>query len=71
MLDSHEVYARLARVLVQGMGVEGVESYRQQRFRETSAQSSIDFLDIVFRLEKEFAIKIPRRGVVLRAGVPG
>ena len=25
MLDSHEVYARLARVLVQGMGVEGVE----------------------------------------------
>ena len=60
MTPSREIPTRVVSVLVDALGVN-------ERRREPSATlqadlgaESIDFLDIVFRLEREFGIKIPR-----------
>ena len=60
MPDSNEVNARLAKVLVEALGVDGDEIIPSATLQGDLGAESIDFLDIVFRLEKEFGIKIPR-----------
>ena len=59
MPDSNEINARLAKLLVQALGVEGHEVKPSATLQDLGAES-IDFLDIIFRLEREFWIKIPR-----------
>jgi acyl carrier protein len=58
--DSNEVSTRLAKVLVEALGVEGDAIIPSATLQGDLGAESIDFLDIVFRLEKEFGIKIPR-----------
>ena len=60
MPDSNEIYARLAKLLVQCLGVEGDEIKPSATLQGDLGAESIDFLDITFRLEREFRIKIPR-----------
>jgi acyl carrier protein len=60
MPDSKEVDARLAKVLVEALGVDGSAIIPSARLQGDLGAESIDFLDIVFRIEKEFWIKIPR-----------
>jgi acyl carrier protein len=48
------------RVLVEALGADHDDVTPGARLQEDLGAESIDFLDIVFRLEREFGIKIPR-----------
>jgi acyl carrier protein len=60
MPDSNEINARLAKLLVQALGVEEDDIKPSASLQGDLGAESIDYLDIVFRLEQEFGIKIPR-----------
>jgi acyl carrier protein len=65
MPDSNEINARLAKLLVQALGVEGDEIKPSATLQGDLGAESIDFLDIIFRLEREFRIKIPRGELIM------
>jgi acyl carrier protein len=60
MSTSETVYVRVAEVLVQALNVDDDEIKPSATLQGELGAESIDFLDIVFRLEREFGIKIPR-----------
>jgi acyl carrier protein len=60
MSASDEIYGKVVRVLVEALNVEEDEITPTASLQGNLGAESIDFLDIVFRLEREFAIKIPR-----------
>lgn len=60
MPASNETHARVRKVLVQALGVEEVDVKPSATLQGDLGAESIDFLDITFRLEREFGIKIPR-----------
>ncbi|OYW19939.1 MAG: acyl carrier protein [Planctomycetales bacterium 12-60-4] len=55
-----EIFEKVRDTLVDALGVDEDEVTPQSRLSADLGAESIDFLDIVFRLEKAFAIKIPR-----------
>ena len=55
-----EIYKKVQGVLVDALGVDEDEVTPTATLRGDLGAESIDFLDIVFRLEKAFAFKIPR-----------
>ena len=57
---SEAVYVRVAEVLVQALNVDDDGINPSATLQGDLGAESIDFLDIVFRLEREFGIKIPR-----------
>jgi acyl carrier protein len=59
MPASNENHARVTKVLVQALGVEEDEVKPSATLQGDLGAESIDFLDITFRLEREFGIKIP------------
>jgi len=60
MSDSGEVYGKVARVLVEALNVDDDDLTPTATLQGDLGAESIDFLDIVFRLEREFGIKVPR-----------
>jgi acyl carrier protein len=58
MPTSNEIHAKLTRVLVQALGVEEDDIKPSATLQGDLGAESIDFLDIMFRLEREFGIKI-------------
>jgi acyl carrier protein len=60
MSASDDVYKRVVRVLVESLNVDEDEVTPQATLQGDLGAESIDFLDIVFRLEREFGIQIPR-----------
>ena len=58
MPASDDIHARVAKVLVQALGVEEDELNPSATLQGDLGAESIDFLDIVFRLEREFGIRI-------------
>ena len=63
MVDKSQVYGKIKECLVEALGVEEAEIVPGARIMDDLGAESIDFLDIVFRLEKAFGIKIPRGGL--------
>jgi acyl carrier protein len=65
-MSRDEVYTKVQGVLVDALGVDADEVKAAAKLREDLGAESIDFLDIVFRLEKAFTtdpakpFKIPR-----------
>jgi acyl carrier protein len=55
-----EIYKKVQGVLVDALGVDEDEVTPAATLRGDLGAESIDFLDIAFRLEKAFGIKIPR-----------
>jgi acyl carrier protein len=55
-----EVFSKVQSALVDAWGVDEEEVTAEARLVGDLGAESIDFLDIVFRLEKAFDIKIPR-----------
>ncbi len=55
-----EIYGRVARVLVESLNVDQDNLRPTATLQGDLGAESIDFLDIVFRLEREFDIRIPR-----------
>jgi acyl carrier protein len=54
------VYREVTKVLVEALNVDEDEVTPAARLQGDLGAESIDFLDIVFRLERTFGIKIPR-----------
>ncbi len=55
-----QVFEQVQEVLVDALGVDEEEVIGSATLMGDLGAESIDFLDIVFRLEKAFAIKVPR-----------
>ena len=55
-----EIFAKVQGTLVDALGVDQDDVTNKATLRGDLGAESIDFLDIVFRLEKNFGIKIPR-----------
>jgi len=55
-----EIVQKVQEVLVDALGVDDDEVTLEATLMGDLGAESIDFLDIVFRLEKTFGIKIPR-----------
>ncbi len=60
MPSQEEIYTKVSATLVEALNVEEDEIKPTATLQGDLGAESIDFLDIVFRLEREFAIKIPR-----------
>jgi len=59
-MSRDEIFQEVQEVLVDALGVEDDEVTTEATLMGDLGAESIDFLDIVFRLEKAFGIKIPR-----------
>ena len=60
MPSKEEVFEKVRESLVEALGVDDDEVTSEATLVGDLGAESIDFLDIVFRLEKSFDIKIPR-----------
>lgn len=60
MSASDEIYGRVAKVLVESLNADEDDLMPTATLQGDLGAESIDFLDIVFRLEREFGIQIPR-----------
>ena len=60
MADSEEIYEKVQNELMDALGVEDDEVTREATLIGDLGAESIDFLDILFRLEKAFDVKIPK-----------
>ena len=60
MASSEEIYQKVASTLVEALNVDEEDIKPTSTLQGDLGAESIDFLDIVFRLEREFGIKIPR-----------
>jgi acyl carrier protein len=60
MPSKEEIYDKIKNALVEALGVDEDEVTPQATLVGDLGAESIDFLDIVFRLEKAFNIKVPR-----------
>ena len=60
MPSKEEVFEKVREALVDALGVDDDEVTPEATLVGALGAESIDFLDIVFRLEKSFDIKIPR-----------
>ena len=59
-MDRDEIFQKVQGVLVDALGVDEDEVTSDATLMGDLGAESIDFLDIVFRLEKAFGIKVPR-----------
>lgn len=60
MPTKEEIFEKIRTALVEALGVDDDEVTPEATLVGDLGAESIDFLDIVFRLEKAFDIKIPR-----------
>jgi acyl carrier protein len=60
MPSQTEIFEKVSATLVDALNVEQEEIKPTSTLQGDLGAESIDFLDIVFRLEREFGIKIPR-----------
>ncbi|MFC1780868.1 acyl carrier protein [Planctomycetota bacterium] len=59
-MSRDDIFEQVQEVLIDALGVDDDEVTTQATLMGDLGAESIDFLDIVFRLEKAFGIKIPR-----------
>src|SRR5438876_11745751 len=57
---TEEIYRKIVKVLMESLSVDEDNVTPTARLQSELGAASIDFLDIVFRLEREFGITIPR-----------
>lgn len=60
MPSTDEIYQKVQSTLVDALGVDEEDVTRGATLNHDLGAESIDLLDIVFRLERNFGIKIPR-----------
>jgi acyl carrier protein len=60
MSATEEVHARVARVLAETLNADEEDVTPGATLQGDLGAESIDFLDIVFRLEREFGVRIPQ-----------
>jgi acyl carrier protein len=62
-MEDKEIYEKVKEAIVEALGVESEEVEPNSVLFDDLGAESLDLLDIVFRLEKTFDIKIPRGGI--------
>lgn len=60
MPSQEEIYTKVSATLCEALNVDEEDIKPTSTLQGDLGAESIDFLDIVFRLEREFGIKIPR-----------
>ncbi|MGE0481302.1 MAG: acyl carrier protein [Phycisphaerae bacterium] len=65
-LSREQIFEKVRQTLVEALSVEDDEVTESARLTADLGAESIDFLDIVFRLEKTFGIKIPQEELMPR-----
>jgi acyl carrier protein len=60
MPNQDEIYSKVSATLIEALNVDEEDITPAATLQGDLGAESIDFLDIVFRLEREFGIKIPR-----------
>lgn len=60
MTTMEDIYGKVQETLIDALGVDDDEVTPEATLIGDLGAESIDFLDIVFRLEKSFDVKIPR-----------
>lgn len=60
MPSREEVFSKVQTCLVQALGVKPADVIPEAELVDDLGAESIDFVDIIYRLEKVFDIKIPR-----------
>ena len=60
MESREDIYGKIKTCLVDVLGVDEEEVEESSELIEDLGAESIDFVDIIFRLEKSFGIQIPR-----------
>src|SRR5437764_11062817 len=60
MPTQEEIYSKVSATLVEALNVDEEDIRPDATLQGDLGAESIDFLDIVFRLEREFGIRIPR-----------
>src|SRR5918997_384484 len=60
MPSQDEIYTKVSATLVEALNVDEEDIKPEATLQGDLGAESIDFLDIVFRLEREFGIKVPR-----------
>lgn len=61
-----EIFEKVKETLIDALSVEDDEVTPEATLKDDLGAESIDFLDIVFRLEKTFNIKIPQEELIPR-----
>lgn len=59
-MSREQIFSKVQEVLTDALGVDDDEVTADATLQGDLGAESIDYLDIVFRLEKVFAIKIPK-----------
>lgn len=59
-MSQDEIFQKVKGTLIDALNVDDDQVTLASRLQADLGAESIDFLDIVFRLEREFGIKIPR-----------
>src|SRR6186713_2227513 len=59
-MTKDDIFKKVASTLVEALNVDEDQVSLESTLQGDLGAESIDFLDIVFRLEREFGIKIPR-----------
>ncbi len=59
-MNVDSVYPRVREIIADVLVIDEIEISRNSRLIVDLGAESIDFLDLVFQLEKEFNVKIPR-----------
>ena len=67
MPSQEEIYTKVSATLVEALNVDEDEIQPTSTLQGDLGAESIDFLDMVFRLERAFKIKIPRGKIVENA----
>jgi acyl carrier protein len=63
VINEKEIFEKVQESIVEALGVDEEEVTPAATLFEDLGAESLDLLDIVFRLEKAFGIKIPRSGI--------
>lgn len=66
-MDVQSVYPKVAEIIADVLVVEESEVALNKRLIDDLGAESIDFLDLIFQLEKSFDVKIPRGQVEKQA----
>ena len=60
MMTHDDIFTQVRKTLVEALSVDDEQVTPAARLKADLGAESIDFLDIVFRLEKQFQVTIPR-----------
>ncbi len=66
-MNNNHVIGEVRAIIMDALGVNGAEVKLKTRLIEDLDAESLDFLDIVFRLERSFGINIPRDEIERKA----